>query len=186
MVDTGIIQIPLSRIGSADKFAAALEAHRAALVSHRTGEPDQPAPTGHELLDALILRVPDSGPVESRGPDRFQIAPYEIVDDTPPKPAPPSLADRKQALLIELHAAGQAAIDKLLSPARARLLGMEADDAAQTPKNKQTAAHKAMLKKLSAFRDRAAKINRVVTHGAVDIEDLTETTIGNWTVPAFD
>lgn len=181
-----MIQIPLSQIKSPEAFRAALDAHRTALAEHRVGEPDQPAPIAHELLDQLIQRVPESGPVESRGPDRFEIVPYEIVDDTPPPPVPPTLAERKQALLIELNAAGQAAVDKLLSPARARLLGIEYGDAARKPVGKRTAGEKAAVKKFTAFSDKAVKINRAVAVAAVALEDVTESTIKDWTVPAFD
>lgn len=180
---TGKIQIPLSRIESPAKFAAALKAHRSALAKHRKGKPNQAAPraaVAHDLIDALILRVPDSGPVEHRGPDRFEIAPYEIVDDTP------TLAERKQALLIELHAAGQAAIDKIMSPARARLLSVEYADAGVKSKDKRTAADKKAIERFEKFSGRANDINRIVARAAVAIEDLTEKTIGKWTAPTFD
>jgi len=81
-----MIEIPLSKIGSAEAFAAALEAHRADLEAHRLGQPGAPAPIADELVDALILRVPDAGPVAERGPDKFVIAPYRIIDDTPVAP----------------------------------------------------------------------------------------------------
>lgn len=184
-----MLQIPLSRIGSAQGFADRLEAHRAALANHRIGEPDQPAPIApadHDLLDALILRVPESGPVEGRGPDRFEIAPYKIVDDTPRDPEPPTLAQRKQALLIELHNAGQAAIDKMVSPARARLLGMQYADTQKKAKSKRTVAEKATVKKFSTYVTRAGEINRVITLAAVAIEDLTEKNIHDWKPPSFD
>lgn len=81
-----MIEIPLSKAGSAEAFAAALEAHRADLEAHRVGKPGVPAPVADELLDALIMRVPDAGPVAERGPDKFEIAPYAIIDDTPRAP----------------------------------------------------------------------------------------------------
>lgn len=81
-----MIRIPLSQSGSADAFAAALEAHRADLAAHRVGKPGEPAPVAHELLDSLIIRKPQAGPVADRGPDEFVIAPYEIYDDSPKTP----------------------------------------------------------------------------------------------------
>jgi hypothetical protein len=78
-----MIDIPLSQVGSAEAFAAELEKHRADLEAHRLGKPGIPVPVHHELVDQLILRVPDTGPVADRGPDKFVIAPYRIVDDTP-------------------------------------------------------------------------------------------------------
>lgn len=179
-----MIQIPLSLVGDPEAFAAALATHRANLADHRMGGPEQPAPIAHELLDRLILRVPDSNPdVAERGPDSFEIAPYEIIDDTPP---PPTLAQRKQALHAELQNAGQAAIDKVLSPARARLLSMEFADASAKKKNLRNAADKATIKQYAAFSDRADKISRIVIRAAAAIDDLTETKISKWTVPTFD
>jgi len=35
------------------------------------------------LVEQVIARVPQDGPVATRGPDRFIALPYEIVDDTP-------------------------------------------------------------------------------------------------------
>jgi hypothetical protein len=81
-----MIQIPLSQSGPADQFAAALESHRAALASHRVGKPGIAVPVAHDLIDQLIARVPQKGPVALRGPDQFVILPYEIVDDTPKPP----------------------------------------------------------------------------------------------------
>lgn len=180
-----MIQIPLSRIESSEAFAAALEAHRAALAAHRIGEPGVPAPLAHELLHELVLRVPESGPVESRGPDRFEIAPYEIIDDTPPPPEAPTLAQRKRALLAELETAGQAAIDKRLSPGRVRLLAMDYADAGMKSKTKRTTAEKKSIEQFEKFNGYVNEIKRKVARAAVAIDDLTETNISDWTVPAF-
>ena len=80
------VQIPLSLSGPADQFALALEAHRAALEKHRIGKAGVAQPVAHPLLDQLVDRVPDVGPVATRGPDKFVILPYEIYDDTPKPP----------------------------------------------------------------------------------------------------
>jgi hypothetical protein len=79
-------QVLLSQIGDPKAFAATLEAHRAALAAHRIGPTGIAAPQAHPLVDSLVQRVPATGPVATRGPDTFQIAPYEIVDDTPRSP----------------------------------------------------------------------------------------------------
>lgn len=81
-----MIRIPLSQSGPADKFAAEVEAHRAALASHRVGKPGIAAPTHTALIEALIVQTPQTGPVASRGPDSFTVAPYEIFDDAPKTP----------------------------------------------------------------------------------------------------
>lgn len=79
------IQIPLSLSGPPAAFATALAAHAAALASHRTGKAGVPVPT--HPFDSLVVRVPQTGPVATRGPDTFQVLPYTIVDDTPRTPA---------------------------------------------------------------------------------------------------
>lgn len=81
------ISIPLSQSGDPAAFAAALEAHAKALAAHRVGPAKVPAPVASPLLDALVARVPASGPVATRGPDTFEVLPYVIVDDTPKPPA---------------------------------------------------------------------------------------------------
>ena len=81
-----MIRIPLSAVGDAAAFSAALEAHRAAVEAHMMGKPGQPAPVARELIVSLIKRVPDDGPVAGRGPDRILIEDYEIFDDTPVSP----------------------------------------------------------------------------------------------------
>lgn len=87
-----MIEIPLSTVvaiaGSAEVFALELERHRAGLEAHRLGKPGIAAPVPHELIDALIQRVPDTHPdVAARQPDQFVIAPYTVIDDTPVDPA---------------------------------------------------------------------------------------------------
>jgi hypothetical protein len=80
-------EVKLSAIGcTPEKFAAALEAHRAAVESHMMGKPGIPAPVAGELVVFLVQRIPDTGPVKERGPDKIVIAPYTIVDDTPLPP----------------------------------------------------------------------------------------------------
>lgn len=81
-----MIDVPLSLVGNADAFAAAIEAHRADVEAHMMGKPGVPAPVGHELIALLVQRVPDVGPVADRGPDKIIIAPYRVIDDTPVSP----------------------------------------------------------------------------------------------------
>ena len=82
-----MIQIPLSQSGPALDFAKAVEAHRKALETHMMGKPGKPAPIATPLIESVIQRRPQTGPVATRGPDQFVILPYEIIDDTPVSPA---------------------------------------------------------------------------------------------------
>jgi len=80
--------VPLSLSGDPEAFHAALIGHRDALQAHRMGPCGHPAPVAHPLLDSLVERVHRGDPL----PDAFEIAPYEIVDDTP------HTAEQQQAL----------------------------------------------------------------------------------------
>jgi hypothetical protein len=88
-----MIEIPLSQSGPADQFAKAVEAHRAAVEAHTKGPAGKPAPRASALVESLIRRVPQDGPVADRGPDHITIAEYEIVDDTPVSPEVQFLRD---------------------------------------------------------------------------------------------
>lgn len=89
-----MIQTPLSQSGPVDAFAQAVQAHRNALEAHLMGKPGRPAPAASALIESVILRQPQQGDVAKRGPDRFVILPYEIVDDTPRR------ADQQQAIEV--------------------------------------------------------------------------------------
>lgn len=88
-----MIQIPLSQSGPADQFTKAVQAHIEACTKHMMGRPGKPAPRAPELIEAIVARQPQDGPVATRGPDRFIALPYEIVDDTPVSPEVQILRD---------------------------------------------------------------------------------------------
>jgi len=81
------IQLSLSQTGPADKFAAEVQNHIEVLTAHMLGPPGKPAPRASDLVESVIARQPQDGPVATRGPDRFVALPYEVVDDTPKTPA---------------------------------------------------------------------------------------------------
>lgn len=81
-----MIQIPLSQVGSASAFAAAVSSHVAALEAHRTGPAKVAAPVAPPAVEAVVAAVPAIGPVAARGPDTFAVLPYEVFDDTPRTP----------------------------------------------------------------------------------------------------
>lgn len=183
-----MIQIPLSRIPSPEEFAAAAEAHRAALEAHRLGPAGVPQPRCDELVEAVVERVPDPNPkVAERGPDRFVVAPYEIVDDRPNAPAPhvPTLPERKALLAIELHQAAAAALAARLSPARARLLALDAGQAMAVPEGARTPAQTASIEAWTAYNSAAADIQRRSAEIEIMIEDLTEASIAGFSLPQF-
>jgi len=92
-----MIQIPLSQSGPADKFAKAVQAHIEACTKHMMGKPGQPAPRATDVVESVVARVPQDGPVATRGPDRFVALPYEIVDDRVVSPELQILRDSIQS-----------------------------------------------------------------------------------------
>lgn len=94
-----MINVPLSVAvaiaGSSEAFAAGVETHRAAIEAHMMGTPGIAVPIAHDVIEALITRVPDTGPVADRGPDKILVCDYRIVDDTP---APPEKDEIQRAL----------------------------------------------------------------------------------------
>lgn len=96
-----MIDIPLSQVGSSEQFADDVEAHRKALAAHLLGQPGQPAPVASQWIEAVIRRVPQSGPVAKRGPDRFEVADYRIVDD---RPKPPEVVKAIEVLRESMEA----------------------------------------------------------------------------------
>jgi hypothetical protein len=178
-----MIEIPLSQIASVAEFAKAVEAHRQAMEDHRSGEPGIAVPVHEERwVNAVIIAAPDTGPVATRGPDKFIIWPYTVIDDTPP---PPTLDERKAALLSVLHGAAAAARDSVLSPARQQLLNLDYSEAITAPENAKNPAQIAAIDLLTSFNSKCTDISNTVIRAAVAIEDLTEATIETWKVPSF-
>jgi hypothetical protein len=177
-----VIQIPLSLSGDPAAFHSALASHCASLEAHRIGPPGVPSPVAHPMLDSLIERVPQSGPVAARGPDTFQVLPYEIVDDTPP---PPTLQQKQAALLMELIQAGQVTRNAILSPARANLLNISAGEAMSITDTARTPDQVAAIAAYVAFEARSTEIATNAARAAVEIEDLTESTVDTWKVPSL-
>jgi hypothetical protein len=186
-----MIRIPRSRIfsdriKSEEDFHAAVAACRAALEAHCLGPAGRPVPMYDEAVEAVITRVPQEGPVATRGPDQFVVQDYEIFDDAPPQPPLPpplTLEQRKQLCLMDLHVAAQAARDAVLSPARAQLLNFDVSDAMAVPEQQRSLAQLKAIEAFTAFSSRCADIARNVALAQVEIEDLTDVSIGLWRIP---
>lgn len=186
-----MIQIPRSkifspRIASEDDFRRAVIECRDALEAHCRGPANTPVPMYDRAVEALVQRVPQEGPVATRGPDQFVILDYEIVDDTPPAPPPvpaPTLEQRKALLVIDLNAAAQAARDAIVSPARAQLLFLDASEAMNVPEDRRSPAQAKAIEAYTAFSSRCAEIARNVALAQVDIEDLTDASIDGFSLP---
>jgi hypothetical protein len=88
------MKLPLSQTGPADRFAQEVQKHIEALTAHQMGPSGKPAPRASDLVESVVARQPQDGPVATRGPDRFVALPYEIVDDTPNTP------EQEQALSV--------------------------------------------------------------------------------------
>lgn len=80
------IQVPLSLSGPPEEFAKAVQAHVEACTAHMMGRPGKAAPRASDVVEMVVKRQPQEGPVATRGPDRFVVLPYKIIDDTPRTP----------------------------------------------------------------------------------------------------
>jgi hypothetical protein len=81
-----MMQIPLSLSGPPEAFAKAVQAHVEACTAHMMGKPGKAAPIASDMVAKVVARQPQEGPVATRGPDRFVVLPYTIIDDTPRTP----------------------------------------------------------------------------------------------------
>lgn len=81
-----MIQIPLSQVSSPEAFAASVQKHITDCTAHMMGKPGKPAPRASEWIEYVVTRVPQDGPVASRGPDKFIALPYTVIDDTQKTP----------------------------------------------------------------------------------------------------
>jgi hypothetical protein len=95
------VKVPLSLSGSPEAFAKAVQAHRDALEAHLMGRPGKPAPIASDAVAMVIKRVPQEGPVATRGPDKFIVMPYTIIDDTPRTPEQQLAIDTLRDTLIK-------------------------------------------------------------------------------------
>jgi hypothetical protein len=162
------IQIAKSQAGS--DFEARIEAFRQAKLAHHQTL-DVPAPTEHPLVEACIRREPRDGEADD------YVADYVIVE--------PSLDEQKRDLTAEVNKQQQAALAKVMSPAKRGLLEFSFVDLGSKQKDQLTPADKVLL----------AKHNLILTHGDAvarhgaklqdQIEDLTEDTIKTWKPEPF-
>lgn len=181
------IQIPLSQISTPSEFDAAVAKYRAELERHVMGNTGVASPVADMLVQLVIARVPQKGPIESRGPDEFTVLPYEFLDDLPQSAPEPilTLAERKSRLTYDLQRSAQAAKAGVLSPARAQLLQMDASDAMAIPEDKRTVAHRAAIDAYSTYLSATSTIERQMLRAAIAVEDLTDANIDSWQAPEF-
>jgi hypothetical protein len=162
------IQIPKAQ--ASDDFAARVEAFRQAKLAHHQTT-DVPAPTDHPLVESCVKRVMRDGEADD------YIADYAIVE--------PSLDQQKNDLTAEVGKQEQAALAKVMSPAKRALLTFSVADLAHKQKEQLTPEDKILLAKNQLL---LAHGNAVSRHGAklrAKIEDLTDETIAAWTPETF-
>jgi hypothetical protein len=177
-------------------FVKAKQDHRST-----TGEAAPSAP--HRLVEDAVRRVP--GSIAEQKPDDF-VADYEIVDDTPPPAAPPTLDQRKLTMAAELGVQANAAIAAIIPPLKQRLWDREharvlADMGKVKPQENETVeawrtrAIEVVKKNSPAdhvsfteHEDRKKKVDAIIHHVAVcesQIHDLTEVDLDNWKPKPF-
>jgi hypothetical protein len=154
-------------------YADAVETFRQAKLAHRfTGDV---APSAPPIIEHAVRRVPREGHA-----DDF-VADYAIIDDIPV----PTLAERKAALAAGIRSAEAAALARLISPARERLMGLDLNAVYAKPEAARTDADRALLAKATDIAVRKDTIYRHGIHLEIAVEELTDATIDGWTPAAF-
>jgi hypothetical protein len=154
-------------------YAAAVEAFRQARLAHRfTGDI---APSAPAVIEHAVLRVPVPGHADDFVTD------YAVIEDLPV----PTLAERKQALAGTIRAMEAEALAKIISPARERLMGLDINAVYVKPEAERSDADRALLARMSQLAARKEVVYRHSAMLEVEVDDLTEATIGDWTAKAF-
>lgn len=165
-------------------FAEQVQAHIAHLNAHRFTE-GHPAPAASALVEQVIARV--QHPRSMNKPDDF-VANYEIHDDTPPVKEL-SLREKKDKLLLEVGIKEKSRLDALLPPGKRRMNEIQITtiwakntgekDFRHTPEDEEF---------MAAYSNRHAamdNLHRAVAFIQSEIEDLTESDIDSWVMPAI-
>jgi hypothetical protein len=154
-------------------YADAVEQFRQAKLAHRfTGDV---APSAPAIIEQAVRRVP----VPDQADDF--VADYQIIEDVPV----PTLADKKAALAGTIRTMEAAALAKIISPGRERLMGLDLNAVYARPEAARSDADRVLLAKAA---DIAARKQVIQRHGAeleVAVEELTDATIDGWTPAEF-
>jgi hypothetical protein len=154
-------------------YADEVEKFRQAKLAHRfTGDI---APSAPAIIEHAVRRVPRDGQA-----DDF-VADYEVIDDVPV----PTLAGRKAVLLGKIRTAEAAAMARIISPGRERLMGLDLNAVYAKPEAARGDADRALLAKSTDIAARKQAIQRCGAALEVEVEDLTEATIGGWIMRPF-
>jgi hypothetical protein len=154
-------------------YADEVEKFRQAKLAHRfTGDI---APSAPAIIEHAVRRIPRDGEADDFAAD------YEVIDDVPV----PTLAERKAVLLGKIRIAEAAAMARIISPGRERLMGFDLNAVYAKPEAARGDADRALLAKST---DVATRKQAILRHGAaleVEVEDLAEVAIGGWTLRPF-
>jgi hypothetical protein len=154
-------------------YADAVESFRQAKLEHRfTGDV---APSAPAVIEQAVRRVPRQGAV-----DDF-VADYKIVEDIPV----PTLAERKAALQGAIRSAEAAALAKVISPARERLMGLDLNAIYAKPEAERSDADRALLSRAADIAARKTVIHRHSATLEIAVEELTDATIDGWAPAPF-
>jgi hypothetical protein len=161
----------LNRLGY--NYAEAVEDFRQAKLAHRfTGDA---APSAPAEVEHAVRRVPVEGAA-----DDF-VADYEVIEDVPV----PTLADRRAVLVGQVRAMEAAALARIISPGRERLMALDLNMIHMKPEADRTAGDLTLLARAADIVARKTVIHRHAAELEIAIEDLTEVTIDGFTPAAF-
>jgi hypothetical protein len=153
-------------------FAEAVAEHRQALAdwANRPADWDPcPAPGAIHPLVATAVTV----------------GTYELVDDTPPPPAPPALEERKHELANAVRVAHAAANEVVLPLLKRPLIELRTRNAAALTWADRTLGDREALNNRKGIEARLAANEHHAAVQLAAIADLTDETIGAWTMAPF-
>lgn len=154
-------------VKAVDEYVAALTAHTKEVGTSAPGAPDS-------LVERAVFRAKAPGRA-----DVF-VANFEIEDDSPPPPAPSTLAQKKDALEQSLRAS-TAEMANAVSPVRKQMmLHMQLNAVNSTPPEKRTAEQVATLGLVAEMTKRLDVINWYLAEQLHALDDLTDANVDAW------
>lgn len=166
---------------TAETFAAAVESYRLARVGH-SQTIGEPAPTPSIAgIEQLVVRIPP----DADNDERFETR-YEIINDVPPPPAPPTLDEKKAAHLVKVNELLQKALTDTTPALKRRLWEHLYAEAMEVPEPQRTADQQVFMRQHEGRRKHEKVLGRHLAVLESQIDDLTAETVDAWKPAPFD
>jgi hypothetical protein len=164
-----------------ETFTEAVESYRQARVDH-SQTLGQPAPTAkYHGIEQCVMRIPP----DAENDEKFE-ASFEIVNDLPPPPQPPTLQDKKTAHVAAAHALFEKVINDAIPILKRRSWSLAYMDINSKPEEERTADEKVFHRQHEGRIKFEQTAQRHLGKLESQIHDLTDTTVDAWKPEPFD